>query len=94
MNDHDESGFPDESDVPYEQDAEQQPPEAESDWYELRVEGHLAPSWSEWLNGLTITNLESGEALLIGPVADQAALHGLLDKIRDMNLKLLSVRKQ
>jgi hypothetical protein len=92
LSDHDESH--DESDLSYGQDAQQRPPEAESDWYEFRVEGHLAPDRSEWLDGLTITNLESGEALLTGPVADQAALHGLLVKIRDMNLKLLSVTKQ
>jgi hypothetical protein len=94
MNDHDESESRDESDVSYEQHAQQQSLDNESDWYEFRVEGHLAAGWSEWLDGLAITNLGSGEALLTGPVIDQAALHGLLVKIRDMNLKLLSVRKQ
>jgi hypothetical protein len=76
------------------QRAQQQSVDSQSDWYEFRVEGHLAPSRSEWLGGLTIANLDNGEALLTGPVVDQAALHGLLAKIRDMNLKLLSVRKQ
>jgi hypothetical protein len=92
LNDHDEA--PNESDLSYGQNARQRPTEADGDWYEFRVKGHLAPDRSGWLDGLTITNLENGEALLTGPVADQAALHGLLVKIRDMNLKLLLVRKQ
>ena len=61
--------------------------------YEIRVEGQLDPCWSEWLDGMTITPLENGETLLVGPVADQAALHGLLNRIRDMNLKLICVEK-
>lgn len=94
MNDRPEPEFPDKSDVSYEQDAQQPSLDNKSDWYEFRVKGHLTPSRSEWLDGLTIANLENGEALLTGPVVDQAALHGLLVKIRDMNLKLLSVRKR
>jgi hypothetical protein len=62
--------------------------------YEIRIEGKLAPSWSEWLEGMTVTPLECGETLLSGPVADQAALHGLLNRIRDMNLKLVFVEKK
>jgi hypothetical protein len=62
--------------------------------YEIRIEGQLDPSWSEWLNGMTITPRETGETLLYGPVVDQAALHGLLNRIRDMNLKLISVEKK
>jgi hypothetical protein len=62
--------------------------------YEIRIEGQLDPSWSEWLDGMSINSLESGETLLSGPVADQAALHGLLGRIRDMNLKLISVEKK
>ena len=62
--------------------------------YQIRVEGHLDPSWSEWLAGMTMNLLENGETLLSGPVADQAALHGLLAKIRDLNLVLLSVVKE
>lgn len=62
--------------------------------YHIRLEGHLDRSWSEWLEGMSITLLENGETLLSGTVADQAALHGLLAKIRDMNLKLLSVEKE
>lgn len=62
--------------------------------YHIRVEGHLAPYWSEWLAGMTITPLENGETLLSGPVADQTALHGLLNRIRDMNLKLVFVERE
>lgn len=62
--------------------------------YEIRVYGKLDPSWSEWLEGMTVRPLETGETLLTGPVADQAALHGLLNRIRDMNLKLVYVEKK
>jgi hypothetical protein len=58
--------------------------------YDIRVTGDLDPSWSEWFDGLTITNLERGVAVLSGDV-DQAALHGTLNKIRDLNLSLISV---
>lgn len=61
--------------------------------YEIRIEGHLDPRWSDWLDGVAITLLDSDETLLSGTLADQAALHGLLAKIRDMNLKLISVRR-
>ena len=59
--------------------------------YEIRVEGILDEKWSGWFDGLTITPQTSGETLLSGPVADQSALHGLLNKIRDMGLPLSSV---
>jgi hypothetical protein len=59
--------------------------------YRIRVKGSLDTMWSSWFNGLTITPLDSDETLLTGPVADQAALHGLLAKIRDLGLPLLSV---
>ncbi|HWS80688.1 MAG TPA: hypothetical protein VN178_06645 [Rubrobacter sp.] len=59
--------------------------------YEIRVKGHLDPRWSEWFDGLRITNEPHGEALLSGNVADQAALHGVLAKVRDLNLQLISV---
>ena len=62
--------------------------------YEIRVEGQLDPCWSEWLEGMHITQLEDGHTLLCGPVADQAALHGLLARIRDLNLKLVFVVKK
>jgi hypothetical protein len=64
------------------------------DVYEIRIEGHLDPGWSEWLEGMKITPLDNGETLLSGVVADQAALHGLLDRIRDMNLVLTSVERK
>jgi len=63
-------------------------------FFNIRVEGYLDPSWSEWLDGMAITPLENGETLLFGPVVDQAALHGLLAKIRDLNLVLFSVEKE
>ena len=59
--------------------------------YEIRVKGHLDESWSEWFEGLTITNLESGETVLRGEIVDQAALHGMLSKVRDLNLPLIAV---
>ena len=61
--------------------------------YKIRVKGHLDPRRSEWFEGLTITPLEGGETSLSGPVVDQAALHGLLAKIRDLNLTLISVTR-
>ena len=65
-----------------------------TDKYEIRIEGHLNPHWSEWLDGFAITNLENGETLLSGLVRDQAALQDLLAKIRDLNLKLVSIIQQ
>ena len=62
--------------------------------YEIRIEGQLDPAWSEWLGGISIVPVPNGETLLTGPVADQAALHGLLNRIRDMNLKLVGVEKK
>jgi hypothetical protein len=59
--------------------------------YEIRVRGHLSDKRAEWFDGLTIENQPDGEALITGPVADQAALHGLLIRIRDLGLPLLSV---
>jgi hypothetical protein len=59
--------------------------------YEIRVEGHLSPQWTDWYDGLTITLEEDGNTLLTGPVIDQAALHGLLKKVRDLGLPLVSV---
>jgi hypothetical protein len=60
--------------------------------YEIRVKGHLDGHWSEWFDGLTIANVENGEAILSGEIADQAALHGLLNKVRDLGLPLVAVR--
>ncbi len=59
--------------------------------YEIRVAGHLSPQWSDWFEGLTITLEENGDTLLSGLVIDQAALHGLLKKVRDLGIPLLSV---
>jgi hypothetical protein len=61
--------------------------------YEIRVRGVLDRKWSDWFDGFTITPQANDETLLAGPVADQAALHGLLGKIRDLGLPLLSVKR-
>jgi hypothetical protein len=63
----------------------------EPELYEIRLKGHLDDRWAEWFEGLTITLAKDGDTLLTGPVVDQAALHGLLKKVRDMGLPLLSV---
>ncbi len=60
--------------------------------YQIRVKGHLSAEWIDWFEGLAITLDEDGDMLLTGPVADQAALHGLLRKVRDLGLPLLSVQ--
>jgi hypothetical protein len=61
--------------------------------YQIRIKGHLDKEWSAWFEGLTITLEEAGETLLTGPVVDQAALHGLLKKVRDLGLPLLSINR-
>jgi hypothetical protein len=61
--------------------------------YELRVQGVLEPHWSAWFEGLRVTSDEPGQTTIAGPVVDQAALHGLLAKVRDLGLPLLSVRR-
>ena len=60
---------------------------------ELRIKGHLNNRWTDWLEGLTIAREDNGETLLTGPVVDQAALHGLLRKVRDVGMPLLSVTR-
>jgi hypothetical protein len=61
--------------------------------YQIRLKGHLGSQWSDWFEGLVITLAEGGETLLTGPVADQAALHGLFKKVRDLGMPLVSVNR-
>ena len=59
--------------------------------YQIRIKGHLGSRWANWFDGLSLTLEDTGDTLLIGPVVDQAALHGVLRKVRDLGLPLLSV---
>ena len=59
--------------------------------YQIRVKGHLGTQWTDWFEGLAITLEEDGDTLLTGPVIDQAALYGLLKKVRDLGIPLVSV---
>jgi len=59
--------------------------------YQIRIKGHLGRQWTDWFGGLTITLEDNGDTLLTGPVVDQAALHGLLKKVRDLAMPLISV---
>jgi hypothetical protein len=61
--------------------------------YQIRLKGHLGPQWTAWFGGLTITLEENGDTLLTGPVVDQAALYGLLRKVRDLGMPLLSINR-
>ena len=58
--------------------------------YQIRVKGHLGPKWTNWFGGMTITLKDNGDTLLTGPVVDEAALHGLLRKMRDLEMPLIS----
>ena len=57
--------------------------------YKIRIRGHLDQEWADWFEGMTINLRENGDTLLVGPVVDQAALHGLLKKVRDLGMPLL-----
>jgi hypothetical protein len=61
------------------------------EYYEIRIKGHLDQQWSDWLAGMKLSHLEGDVSLLSGALPDQAALHGLLERIRDLNLTLISV---
>ena len=61
--------------------------------YQIRIQGHLGSEWTDWFEGLTLTLEDNGETLLTGPVVDQAALHGLLRKIRDLGTPLISLNR-
>ena len=61
--------------------------------YQVRIKGHLGGQWQDWFGGLAISLDDNGETLLTGPVVDQAALHGLLRKVRDLGMPLISVKR-
>jgi len=67
------------------------PTNGQSQVYQIRLKGYLDSQWSDWFDGLEITREEDGNTLLTGQVVDQAALHGLLKKIRDLGLTLISI---
>ena len=62
--------------------------------YEIRLKGHLEPRWADWFDGLTLTQESDGTTVLRGSVVDQAALHGLLGKVRDLGLPLIAVNRR
>lgn len=64
---------------------------SQSTIYEIRIKGHLGSQWTDWFEGLSITLEEDGDTLLAGPIIDQAALYGLLKKVRDLGISLVSV---
>ena len=61
--------------------------------YQIKIKGHVSHQWADWFDGLTITLEEDGNTLLTGTVIDQAALHGLLRKVRDLGMPLLAIRR-
>jgi hypothetical protein len=64
------------------------------DWYEIEVEGQFNPGWFDWIEGWEITPLPGGNTLLSGRIIDQPALHGIFARIRDLNLKIISLNKR
>lgn len=70
-----------------------QPRQDQTTIYQFKVEGQLNPTWSAWFEDLTLTHEASGNTILTGPIADQATLHGVLIKIRDLGLTLISVKR-
>jgi hypothetical protein len=70
-----------------------EPDAREPQVYTIRVQGHLGQEWTAWFAGLAITLDDNGDALLTGPVVDQAALHGVLKKVRDLGMPLVSVKR-
>jgi hypothetical protein len=67
--------------------------QGKSQYYEVRIEGHLDDLWLDWFDGLSLRHEPDGTSILIGSLADQAALYGLLDRVRDLGLLLLSIRR-
>lgn len=65
----------------------------QENYYEIHVKGNLIPLWEEWFEGLTATILENDEIILSGPVTDQSELHGLIVKLRNLNMELISIKK-
>jgi hypothetical protein len=74
-------------------EVEPKPDTSQPTVYQIRLKGHLGSQWTDWFEGLTITLEDNGETLLTGPVIDQAALHGLLKKVRDLGMPLVSVNR-
>ncbi len=70
---------------------DQNPDKSQPMVYQIKIKGHLGRQWTDWFGGLTITLEDNGDTLLTGPVVDQAALFGLLKKVRDLGMPLLSV---
>jgi hypothetical protein len=69
------------------------PDRSESGRYEIRLTGHLDAHWTAWFDGMTVNNENDGTTVISGQIVDQAALHGLLQRVRDLGLPLVSVRK-
>lgn len=68
-------------------------PEPSVLFYQIRIKGHLDKQWTDWFEGMTIALQDNGETLLTGPVIDQSALHGLIKKVRDLGMPLVSVNR-